>query len=65
MISAVEVLEIIVEISAVVAITASSKRRGLRPAWASIASASRRCRPVRSIARARKAPPTNRNMVGE
>ena len=65
MISAVEVLEMNIEIVAVAAITASSNCQLECPARARIASASRRCSPVRSIARARNAPPRNRNIVGE
>ena len=65
MMSAVDVLEIIVERSAVAVITASSNWLLLAPARRRIASASRRCSPVRSIASARNAPPRNRNMIGE
>ncbi len=65
MISAVEVLEMNIEISAVAAITASSNCQFDLLASERIASASRRWSPVRSIARARKAPPRNRNITGE
>ena len=65
MIRAVEVFEIIIERIAVALITASSNRPGVNPAWRMMNSARRRCSPVRSIASARNAPPTNRNMIGE
>ena len=65
MISAVDVFEIKLESTAVAAITPNSNCAGRAPAKPMMNSASRLCRPVRSIARARNAPPMNRNMIGE
>ena len=65
MINAVEVLEIMQERIAVAIMTASSNCQGRVPAMPMMNSARRRWRPVRSIARARKAPPMKRNMIGE
>jgi hypothetical protein len=67
MISAVEVLEISIESSAAAIMKANSSRAGPPPVPTSrrIARLSRRCRPVRSIANAMKAPPSSRNRIGE
>ena len=67
MISAVEVFEMNIEISAEEIMKASSSRAGppLLPTSRRIARLSRRCSPVRSIASAMNAPPSSRNRIGE
>lgn len=67
MISAVEVFEMNIDSSAVANMKATSSRTGPPPVPTArrIARLRRRCRPVRSIARAIKAPPSSRNRIGE
>ncbi len=65
MMSVVAVFETSIESSAVAAITANSSARVLVPPRRTMASATRRCSPVRSMASAMNDPPSSRNSTGE
>ena len=65
MISVVAVFETIMLRIAVAAMKANSSCAGLPPPRLTMASASRRWSPVRSIASAMNAPPRTRNRIGE
>ena len=65
MIRVVEVLETIIDRIAVAAMKANSSAPGVVPPRLTMASARRRWRPVRSIAKAMIAPPRTRNRIGE